>query len=227
MSFTEENKDSLAVTHFTCDNVEMLQALKVTSTHVIIGIKELSLFGLIKTIIFPDYSVQSQVFLFLRPITIRQREKILDVHLLPLTIPVSEVLKQKVFAQTVRNVCMFFFHIWLSIVRCLWIVIKAHSKCLIQMQKIEPGPKFLWQTKISENKCVRSYFLTCWNIGLNVQWALQETNTYILGSMFVIKLFNYTLFTHIIGFKHIKYTVYFCIKMYWFHNLSCKFKNEM
>ncbi|XP_056600685.1 NACHT, LRR and PYD domains-containing protein 1a-like isoform X2 [Triplophysa dalaica] len=87
---TEENKDSLAVTHFTCDNVEMLQALKVTSTHVIIGIKELSLFGLIKTIIFPDYSVQSQVLLFLRPTSIRQREKILDVHLLPLTIPVSE-----------------------------------------------------------------------------------------------------------------------------------------
>ncbi|XP_056600683.1 NACHT, LRR and PYD domains-containing protein 1b allele 2-like isoform X1 [Triplophysa dalaica] len=91
---TEENKDSLAVTHFTCDNVEMLQALKVTSTHVIIGIKELSLFGLIKTIIFPDYSVQSQVLLFLRPTSIRQREKILDVHLLPLTIPVSEVQSQ-------------------------------------------------------------------------------------------------------------------------------------
>ncbi|XP_057190996.1 NACHT, LRR and PYD domains-containing protein 1 homolog isoform X2 [Triplophysa rosa] len=91
---TEENKDSLAVAHFIDDNVEMLQPLKVTSTHVIIDVTEFSLFGLIKKIIFPASPVRYQVLLFVRPISVKQKEKILDVHLLPRNVPVSEVKSQ-------------------------------------------------------------------------------------------------------------------------------------
>ncbi|XP_073712136.1 NACHT, LRR and PYD domains-containing protein 1 homolog isoform X4 [Misgurnus anguillicaudatus] len=91
---SEENKVSLAVAHITGDNVEVLQPLKVSSTHVIINITEFSLFGLIKKIIFPECPVQSQVLLFVRPLSVKRKEKILDVHLLPVTVPVSEVQSQ-------------------------------------------------------------------------------------------------------------------------------------
>ncbi|XP_065118222.2 NACHT, LRR and PYD domains-containing protein 1 homolog isoform X1 [Paramisgurnus dabryanus] len=89
--FSEENKVSLAVAHITGDNVEVLQPLKVSSTHVIINITEFSLFGLIKKIIYPESPVRSQVLFFVRPTSVKQKEKILDVHLLPRNVPLSEV----------------------------------------------------------------------------------------------------------------------------------------
>ncbi|KAK2900599.1 hypothetical protein Q8A67_008714 [Cirrhinus molitorella] len=89
--FSEENKDGLAVVHFTGGNVEIIQPLKVTETHVIIDIRELSHFGLIwiKTIL--GFPIDGQVLLFLRTVTFEQKEKILNVHLLPGNVPVSEV----------------------------------------------------------------------------------------------------------------------------------------
>ncbi|XP_042624040.1 NACHT, LRR and PYD domains-containing protein 1 homolog [Cyprinus carpio] len=89
MIFSEENKDCLAVAHFTGGNVEIIQPLKVTETHVIIDIRDLSIFGLIwiKTIF--GFPIKGQVLLFLRPVTVKQ--KILNVHLLPGNVPVSEV----------------------------------------------------------------------------------------------------------------------------------------
>ncbi|XP_073714424.1 NACHT, LRR and PYD domains-containing protein 1 homolog [Misgurnus anguillicaudatus] len=89
--FSEENKVSLAVAHITGDNVEVLQPLNVSSTHVIINITEFSLFGLIKKIIYPESPVRSQVLFFVRPTSVKQKEKILDVHLLPRNVPLSEV----------------------------------------------------------------------------------------------------------------------------------------
>ncbi|XP_065118187.1 NACHT, LRR and PYD domains-containing protein 1b allele 2-like [Paramisgurnus dabryanus] len=110
--FSEDNKDSLAVAHISGDNVETLQPLKVNSTHVFINITEFSLFGLIKNIIrlvkniiYPD--VQSQVLLFVRPLSVKRKEKILDVHLLPVNVPVSEVQsqhKENVYIKT-TSVC--------------------------------------------------------------------------------------------------------------------------
>ncbi|CAM4588725.1 unnamed protein product [Leuciscus chuanchicus] len=45
--FSEENKDGLAVAHFVGGNVEIIQPLKVTGTHLMIDIRELSSFGLV------------------------------------------------------------------------------------------------------------------------------------------------------------------------------------
>uniref|UniRef100_A0A672RZK4 NOD-like receptor family B, member 5 n=1 Tax=Sinocyclocheilus grahami TaxID=75366 RepID=A0A672RZK4_SINGR len=90
--FSEEDKDGLAVAHFTGGNIEIIQPLKVTETHVIIDIRELSRFGLIwiKTIL--GFPIDGQVLLFLRPVTVEQEQKILNVHLLPGNVPVTEVL---------------------------------------------------------------------------------------------------------------------------------------
>uniref|UniRef100_A0A672S050 NOD-like receptor family B, member 5 n=1 Tax=Sinocyclocheilus grahami TaxID=75366 RepID=A0A672S050_SINGR len=89
--FSEEDKDGLAVAHFTGGNIEIIQPLKVTETHVIIDIRELSRFGLIwiKTIL--GFPIDGQVLLFLRPVTVEQEQKILNVHLLPGNVPVTEV----------------------------------------------------------------------------------------------------------------------------------------
>ncbi|XP_073712133.1 NACHT, LRR and PYD domains-containing protein 1 homolog isoform X2 [Misgurnus anguillicaudatus] len=91
---SEKSKDSLAVAHFSDGNVEILQSIKVSSTHVIINITEFSLFGLIKKKIFPVSSVYAQVLLFLRPKSFAQKQKILNVHLLPGNVPLSEVQSQ-------------------------------------------------------------------------------------------------------------------------------------
>ncbi|XP_051717484.1 NACHT, LRR and PYD domains-containing protein 1 homolog isoform X4 [Ctenopharyngodon idella] len=86
----EENKDSLAVAHLTGDNIAIMQPLQVTETHVMIDIRDLSIFGNLKRMIFPPSPVFAQVLVFLRPITLRQGENILDVHLLPWNVPLSE-----------------------------------------------------------------------------------------------------------------------------------------
>ncbi|XP_043084805.1 NACHT, LRR and PYD domains-containing protein 1 homolog [Puntigrus tetrazona] len=92
--FSEENKDSLAVAHFTGGNVEIMKPLQVNETHAMIDIGDLSLFGLLKRMLFPPSPVAAQLLFFLRPVTARQRENILDVHLLPLNVPLSEVKDQ-------------------------------------------------------------------------------------------------------------------------------------
>ncbi|KAL1280833.1 hypothetical protein QQF64_015433 [Cirrhinus molitorella] len=87
---SEKNKDGLAVAHCTGGNIEMIQPLNVTKTHVIIDIKDLSIFGLLKKI-FSGSPTVAQVLLFIRPVTVEQKQKILNVHLLPGNVPVSEV----------------------------------------------------------------------------------------------------------------------------------------
>ncbi|KAL1280837.1 hypothetical protein QQF64_015437 [Cirrhinus molitorella] len=91
---SEENKDSLAVARFTGGNVEIMKPRKVTEAHVVIDIRDLSHFGLFKKMFFPPSPVVTQVLLFLRPITARQCVNILDVHLLPWNVPLSEVKDQ-------------------------------------------------------------------------------------------------------------------------------------
>ncbi|XP_026098985.1 uncharacterized protein LOC113070042 isoform X2 [Carassius auratus] len=87
--FSEENQDCLAVAHVTGGNVEIIQPLRVTETHVIIEIRDLSIFGLIWIKTKFGFPIKGQVLLFLRPVTVKQ--KILNVHLLPGNVPVSEV----------------------------------------------------------------------------------------------------------------------------------------
>ncbi|XP_073702873.1 NACHT, LRR and PYD domains-containing protein 1b allele 3-like [Garra rufa] len=94
--FSEKDMDCLAVAHFTDGNVAIMNPLKVTKAHVMIDIKDLSIFGLIKRIIFPPSPVIAQVLVFQRPVTKRQKENVLDVHLLPSNVPLSEVKDQHV-----------------------------------------------------------------------------------------------------------------------------------
>ncbi|KAL0201379.1 hypothetical protein M9458_004566, partial [Cirrhinus mrigala] len=55
-----EVKDSLAVAHLTGGNVEIMKLLQVTEAHVMIEVKDLSLFGLIRRMIFPPCPVVAQ-----------------------------------------------------------------------------------------------------------------------------------------------------------------------
>ncbi|XP_059358635.1 NACHT, LRR and PYD domains-containing protein 1 homolog, partial [Carassius carassius] len=108
--FSEENKDGLAVAHFTGGNVEIIQPLRVTETHVIIDIRDLSRFGLIwiKTIF--GFPIDGQVLFFLRPVTVEQEQKILNVHLLPGNVPVTEVQRvhhNKSYIGTSSKCCLF------------------------------------------------------------------------------------------------------------------------
>uniref|UniRef100_A0A673KDD9 FIIND domain-containing protein n=1 Tax=Sinocyclocheilus rhinocerous TaxID=307959 RepID=A0A673KDD9_9TELE len=88
---SEKNKDSLAVAHFTGGNVETMKPLKVTETHVMIDIRDLSLFGLLKRMFFPHSPVIAQVLFFERLLYAGQKENILDVHLLPWNVRLSKV----------------------------------------------------------------------------------------------------------------------------------------
>uniref|UniRef100_A0A8C1YPV8 Si:ch211-195h23.3 n=1 Tax=Cyprinus carpio TaxID=7962 RepID=A0A8C1YPV8_CYPCA len=110
LNFVEENEDGLAVAHFTGGNVDIIQPLKVTETHVIINIRDLSRFGLIwiKTIF--GFPIDGQVLHFLRPVTVEQEQKILNVHLLPGNVPVTEVQRlhhNKSYIETSSKCCLF------------------------------------------------------------------------------------------------------------------------
>ncbi|XP_073702897.1 NACHT, LRR and PYD domains-containing protein 1-like [Garra rufa] len=92
--FSEKDMDGLAVAHVTDGNLAKMDPLKVTEAHVMIDIKHLSFFGLIKRILFPPRPVNAQVLVFQRPVTERQRENVLGVHLLPSNVPLTEVKDQ-------------------------------------------------------------------------------------------------------------------------------------
>ncbi|KAK3527484.1 hypothetical protein QTP86_023019, partial [Hemibagrus guttatus] len=86
---TRTNVVKLTVAHVSDGNVEILQPLKVTSTHVIIEVQNLSLFGLLKTLLLPAYPIRAQVLLFFE----KSLSK-LHIHLLPGNVPVQEVQKR-------------------------------------------------------------------------------------------------------------------------------------
>ncbi|KAL6463251.1 hypothetical protein MHYP_G00276420 [Metynnis hypsauchen] len=94
---TEEIKVKQAVAHFTDDNVEIIPPLQVTSTHVIINIKGLSLLGIIRDLqdlIFKPHPINAQVLLFYKTLAVTQSVNILYIHLLPGNIPTDEVIKK-------------------------------------------------------------------------------------------------------------------------------------
>ncbi|KAL6463250.1 hypothetical protein MHYP_G00276410 [Metynnis hypsauchen] len=90
---SEGNQSELVVAHFTGDNVEVIQPLKVTSTHVIISIHGLSLLGILKNMFYAG-PVSAQVLLFYKEITGKQSKKKLHIHLLPQNVPYEEVEKR-------------------------------------------------------------------------------------------------------------------------------------
>ncbi|XP_029629135.1 NACHT, LRR and PYD domains-containing protein 1a-like [Salmo trutta] len=73
----DEKDDNLSVAHVTDGNMEIVQSLKTTATHVIVTITHLSLFGLIRDV-FSFLPVRSQVLLFLQPQGNRPQKRILN-----------------------------------------------------------------------------------------------------------------------------------------------------
>ncbi|XP_045575851.1 NACHT, LRR and PYD domains-containing protein 1 [Salmo salar] len=90
----DEKDDNLSVAHVTDGNMEIVQPLKTTATHVIVTITHLSLFGLIRNW-FSFLPVRSQVLLFFRPQWNRPQKRILNVMLLPKNVPLCEVEHQQ------------------------------------------------------------------------------------------------------------------------------------
>ncbi|KAF5896572.1 NACHT, LRR and PYD domains-containing protein 1b allele 2-like, partial [Clarias magur] len=84
----------LTVAHLTDRNVEIIQPLEVTDTHVIIQVHGLSLFGLLKALLFQAYPTRAQVLLFYKQLTQHRMRNKLHIHLLPGNVPVKEVQKQ-------------------------------------------------------------------------------------------------------------------------------------
>lgn len=90
---SDENQNKLAVAHFTEGNVEIIQDLKVTNTHVILEVQGLSLFGIIMKYLSPEKPIHAQILLFYEKIHIKQkRKRALRIHMLPENVPVDEVI---------------------------------------------------------------------------------------------------------------------------------------
>ncbi|XP_066506324.1 caspase recruitment domain-containing protein 8-like [Hoplias malabaricus] len=85
--------EHMAVAHFTGDNVEVIQPLKVTDSHVIITVQGLSLFGLLRNL-FQNNPIRAQVLLFYKKMYLRQKWYKLHMHLLPRNVPVEEVMRK-------------------------------------------------------------------------------------------------------------------------------------
>lgn len=90
----------MSVAHVTDGNMEIVQPLKTTATHVIVTITHLSLFGLIRDV-FSFLPVRSQVLLFLQPQGNRPQKRILNVMLLPKNVPLCEVI----FTVSINSFC--------------------------------------------------------------------------------------------------------------------------
>lgn len=89
---SDKNKLELAVAHFSEDNVEIIQPLDITSTHVIFEVHGLSIFGLLKKWIFSENPISAQVLLFYKEIIGNERRRKLHIHLLPGNVPVDKVI---------------------------------------------------------------------------------------------------------------------------------------
>lgn len=85
----DKNLTDLAVAHFHDENIELIEPLEVTDTHVIIKINNLSKFGLIQKKL--SKKINCQVLLFLSEIRGKIRRNLLNIHLLPSNVPVQKV----------------------------------------------------------------------------------------------------------------------------------------
>lgn len=85
----ETNRIELAVAHFNEGNMEILQPLTVTDTPVIVKVQHLSLYGLLKKIIFRETPISAQVLLFYQNMDVKKK---LHIHLLPGNVPVNKVI---------------------------------------------------------------------------------------------------------------------------------------
>ncbi|XP_028288984.1 NACHT, LRR and PYD domains-containing protein 12-like [Parambassis ranga] len=97
--------DLLSVAHFSDIGMSFLKPLKITNTHVVVDVSDLSAFGLVwdfvrrfLNILLP---INGQVLLFLRPPT--RGPRTLDVFLLQGNVPLSEVAVQQGDAERIQT----------------------------------------------------------------------------------------------------------------------------
>ncbi|XP_062297417.1 NACHT, LRR and PYD domains-containing protein 1b allele 3-like [Scomber scombrus] len=85
----------LSVAHVIDEGIEFITPHKITETHVIINITELSAFGMVKDEDSPPDPVRALVLLFYRPPTDPDPESVLNVLLLPQNIVMRDVLRMR------------------------------------------------------------------------------------------------------------------------------------
>ncbi|XP_071342733.1 NACHT, LRR and PYD domains-containing protein 12-like isoform X2 [Trachinotus anak] len=102
-----ETKDALlsegllSVVHITDEGWGILKPLEITDTHVTVKVPHLSAFGLVRVLevlrrIWKNMNpVSSQVLLFLQPPNLRTQRQKLNVHLLPINVPLEEVSRKQ------------------------------------------------------------------------------------------------------------------------------------
>ena len=78
----------MSVAHVSGDNVELLPPLRVTDTHVVVNITDLSLWGLVRWYI-PFLTTRGQVLPFLQPLG--PQRSVLNLVVLPHNVPLQEV----------------------------------------------------------------------------------------------------------------------------------------
>ncbi|XP_047665399.1 NACHT, LRR and PYD domains-containing protein 1a allele 5-like [Tachysurus fulvidraco] len=93
----------LTVAHVTGGNVEIIQPVEVTDTHVIIEVQHLSCFGVLKPLLYRVYPIRAQVLLLYE-----QSLSKLHIHLLKQNVPVEEVQKkhQRITYITTSSKCV-------------------------------------------------------------------------------------------------------------------------
>ena len=75
--------------HVSGDNVELVPPLRVTDTHVVVNITDLSLWGLVRRFI-PFLTTRWQVLPFLQPLG--PLDSVLNLVVLPYNVPLQEVV---------------------------------------------------------------------------------------------------------------------------------------
>lgn len=88
---SDEIQNKLAVAHFIDGNVEIIQPLKITNTHVILEVQGLSPFGLIKWLI-GEKPIIGQILLFYKEINRKKKKRTLQIYLLAGNVLVEEVI---------------------------------------------------------------------------------------------------------------------------------------
>ncbi|KAF4085297.1 hypothetical protein AMELA_G00115440 [Ameiurus melas] len=83
---TDKDKVELTVAHVTGGNLEIIPPLRVTNTHVVINIKHLSCFGLLRALLPIACPINAQVLLFYE-----KGMSTLYIHLVPGNVPFQKV----------------------------------------------------------------------------------------------------------------------------------------
>lgn len=126
----------LVVAHFTGENIEVIQPLKVTNTHVIISVPDLSFFGLLKKMVFYDSPIRAQILIFYKDISGWQSRKQLHMHLLPSNVPVEEVIRLFRFHMLANSepLCFILMGFFYCPLKCLPIEGRGKAKGLYLLQ---------------------------------------------------------------------------------------------